>query len=272
MTLDQAKNIIDQTQCIIGSHRFILSGGEPLIRPNDAISILEHSLTKGNNTLLLTNGMLITETIATKLSSLTNLRIRVSLDGSSEMNHDFMRGKGTFKKTLIGIDRLIKAGYNKKLLEIGCTIPPGNENEMDDILELAYQKGIETVKLKAISKLGRAIDNWKNIPTKSPDSDTEVYRSRLANGLNEFSKKHWHIEDIDDSSFKELNIYYDGAVYAYSFIGDKDQDNAYLGNVLHTPLQEILNSKKLGESVTKKFLQFSIGPTRSLRSVNVFKK
>lgn len=272
MTTDEAISVINQTQTIIGNHKFILSGGEPLLRANDAISILKHSLSLGNNTLLLTNGMLINDRIAAELSSLANLRIRVSLDGASKENHDYIRGAGSYEKTLKGIDRLINNGYNTELLEIGCTITPGKEYEMDDILKLAFEKGIKIVKLKAISKLGRAIDFWKNIPNTTPDIDTEGYRNRLLNGFDEENEKSWYIEDIDDTSFKELNVYYDGSVYAYSFIGDKDQENAYLGNIFNDSLNELLNSDKLSLSITRKFLQFSIGPSRSLRSVNVFRK
>lgn len=103
-TLD---SIIDQAKAL-GTHMFLYSGGEPLMRKADIISLCE----KHSDCIFLafTNGTLIDEKFADDMLRVQNFIPAVSVEGFEEAT-DFRRGKGTFKAVVraLGILR------NKKL-------------------------------------------------------------------------------------------------------------------------------------------------------------
>lgn len=269
LELPIAIRVIDDTVKLYGKVRMVLGGGEPLIRLHDALMLLKRSINYGMNTLLLTNGMLINARVAALLAQIDGLRIRISLDGTTKERHDFIRGAGSFDKTLEGIAHLKSSEYKFKNLEIACTIYPGWEDEMENILLFCEELEICTIKLKALSKLGRAIEFWPAIPVSTPDEDTRVYRERLGAGLYETYKERWNVVELNDFSFGELNVYYDGSVYAYSFMGDADQRNARLGNVRDSSLEDILRNESVSRAVVQKFLAHATGPRRSLQCLNL---
>ncbi|MEM5402248.1 radical SAM protein [Paraburkholderia unamae] len=271
LKIEDVKGLLNDVVRLHGRIRLILGGGEPLMRPRDAIAILHYSMTLGMPSLLLTNAMLINKCLAQQLAGMQDLRIRVSIDGTTGKRHDLIRGAGSFVRTLRGIGVLIDAGYDLRKLEVGCTIYPGWEDEMDKILEFCDGLGITIIKLKALSKLGRATEYWE-IPISESDKDTEIYRQALDSGIYGKYKGEWKVEELNDISFGELNVYYDGGVYAYSFMGDADKSNAYLGNFLETPLEELLKQPDVSKSLVGKFLRYASGPGRSLRCLNLVRQ
>lgn len=97
----------------LGVKEFYFTGGEPFLHP-EMLEILADALELAPTTVL-TNGVLITETIAGDLGELAaaspySLEIRVSLDAPEEEANDRIRGAGVFRKALRGIRRLEGAG------------------------------------------------------------------------------------------------------------------------------------------------------------------
>tara|TARA_B100001971_G_C18263604_1_gene589462 strand:+ start:1882 stop:2844 length:963 start_codon:yes stop_codon:yes gene_type:complete len=97
----------------LGVKEIYFTGGEPFLHPS-AIEILDDALAVAP-TVVLTNGVLITERTAARLSeiadaSLYSLEIRVSLDAPDEQANDAIRGPGVFRKALRGVRRLERAG------------------------------------------------------------------------------------------------------------------------------------------------------------------
>ena len=85
--IQQAKNL--------GTHMFLFSGGEPLVRKQDIIR-----LCKSNSDcqfVAFTNGTLIDEEFADELLELKNFMPAISVEGFEE-DTDFRRGKGTFSR------------------------------------------------------------------------------------------------------------------------------------------------------------------------------
>lgn len=94
--------------CVVG-----LTGGEPLLR-EDIFRILDYLKEKCNegyptSALLMTNGTLITSKIAQKLNSYFPFlhSVQISLDGATPEVHDAIRGKGSFKRAVKGLETLI---------------------------------------------------------------------------------------------------------------------------------------------------------------------
>jgi MoaA/NifB/PqqE/SkfB family radical SAM enzyme len=89
-----------------GCLELALTGGEPLAR-SDFFDIYEHARTGGFLVTLLTNGTLITEEIADRLSALPPHRIEISLHGVTERTFDLVtQGRGSFQRCMAAIELL----------------------------------------------------------------------------------------------------------------------------------------------------------------------
>lgn len=98
LSRDQIFSLIDQ-MVQAGTQRLGLWGGEPLLR-NDIGQIIDYASGKGLYVTLDSNGFLIPE----KIESLKKLgHIVIALDGD-RIAHEANRGKGSFPKTMKGIE------------------------------------------------------------------------------------------------------------------------------------------------------------------------
>ena len=75
----------------IGNPIVILTGGEPLLRP-DIFDIARYGTDLGLRMVMAPNGTLITEAVARKMADAGIRRISVSLDGATRDKHDSFRG------------------------------------------------------------------------------------------------------------------------------------------------------------------------------------
>jgi uncharacterized Fe-S cluster-containing radical SAM superfamily protein len=97
----------------LGVKEFYFTGGEPFVHPA-MLEIVADTLAHGPVTVL-TNGTLFTVPRAAALRRLGDrsrysLEIRVSLDGWRAIDHDRLRGAGSFERALEGIRRLAAVG------------------------------------------------------------------------------------------------------------------------------------------------------------------
>ncbi len=98
MDPDLAKRILDEFSEV--GFKLIITGGEPLLYEN-LWEFLSYARKKDIRIVVLSNGTLIDESIAKKLSKYVD-EVQISLDGLKN-GHEFLRGKGTFAKTIRGI-------------------------------------------------------------------------------------------------------------------------------------------------------------------------
>lgn len=123
-----------------------LWGGEPLIyREWDTlVGLLEAD---PRWTTVCTNGL----AVESKLDSLTNisaqLAMLISVDGF-EAEHDELRGAGTFKKIMSGIDALLeakRAGTFKGEVSVCCVVSPPMVSRLFEFARFFETKGVNTV-------------------------------------------------------------------------------------------------------------------------------
>jgi MoaA/NifB/PqqE/SkfB family radical SAM enzyme len=80
-----------------GNPILVLSGGEPLFRP-DIFDIAKYAVSKGLTVALATNGTLVDEDMAKKIVDSGVSRVAISLDGADADTHDeFRKLKGSFE-------------------------------------------------------------------------------------------------------------------------------------------------------------------------------
>ncbi len=122
----------------IGSPIVILTGGEPLIRP-DIFEVADYGTNKGLRMVMAPNGTLISETVAGQMARAGIKRISISIDGPTKDIHDAFRGvEGAFDGAIRGIQFAKAAGIE---FQINTTITKANLEQIPEIQELAVELG-----------------------------------------------------------------------------------------------------------------------------------
>jgi mycofactocin biosynthetic radical S-adenosylmethionine protein MftC len=128
-----------------------IGGGEPFIR-EDFTGLLNFAHDNGLVTCVSTNGMLIDNQLAKKLSKLDMLYLQVSLDGATEEVNDRIRGKGTYKKILNALDCLAR---HKVPFSINTVLTRLNFPQLETLRELAASYDAE-MRISRFRPSGRA--------------------------------------------------------------------------------------------------------------------
>ena len=106
LSYDTLDSIIRQGK-EMGVHYFLYSGGEPLVRKKDLVSLAE----KHSDCMFMafTNGTLIDEQLASKLEALGNFAFAISVEGFKHET-DARRGAGTYLHVMRAMDILRRHG------------------------------------------------------------------------------------------------------------------------------------------------------------------
>lgn len=115
----------------LGTRLIGFTGGEPFMN-KDFVAILEATLARGFEALVLTNAMRPMQRHKASLLDLNTryrdrLRLRVSLDDPRAEIHDAERGEGAFAKTLAGLRWLAANGFNVEVAGRGFAHEPEPE-------------------------------------------------------------------------------------------------------------------------------------------------
>lgn len=132
-----------------------ITGGEPFYHPQFQ-SILELTANARFETIILTNGMLLTENIM-RLVKASNIKLGISLDGITSKTHDFLRGTGSFQILYKKLQRLGKLGVD---LTLTFTANKINEHELEELSAIAFNDlGVRCLFVNRLRPIGRAICN-----------------------------------------------------------------------------------------------------------------
>lgn len=154
--LDTAKclRILDQI-IEVGKPIVILTGGEPLLRP-DVFELARYGTDKGLRMVMATNGTLMTKDVTDKMKASGIQRVSISLDGADADQHDrFRKVKGAFDEALRGIEILKREGIE---FQINTTITRHNVEQAEAILRLSVRLGAAAHHIFLLVPTGRAKD------------------------------------------------------------------------------------------------------------------
>ena len=138
LSFEEMDSIVTQGVAL-GTHLYMFTGGEPLIRKKD---ILELCRKHPNCTFLAyTNATLIDQKFCEDMKSVGNLALALSIEGSEESN-DYRRGDGAYDCTMKALDLLKK---NKCIYGISVCYTSKNIDEVtsDSFLDLMVEKGVK---------------------------------------------------------------------------------------------------------------------------------
>ncbi len=136
----------------------ILSGGEPLLRP-DIFDIARRAREMGFYVGLSSNGTLIDESNIERIAAIGFDYVGVSLDGIEATHDKFRRMKGAFDKSMHGI-RLCKARGIK--VGIRFTLTQDNAHDLPALLRLMEDEGLDKFYLSHLNYAGRGNKNRKD--------------------------------------------------------------------------------------------------------------
>jgi AdoMet-dependent heme synthase len=137
----------------VGKPVIILTGGEPLLRP-DIYEIAAYGDRKGLRMVLATNGTLVTREVAAKLIRSGIRRVSISIDGPEAESHDAFRGvPGAFAGAMTGIEAMKQAGLE---FQINTTITKANLLQIREIHDLAHRLGSAAHHIFLLVPTGRA--------------------------------------------------------------------------------------------------------------------
>jgi heme d1 biosynthesis radical SAM protein NirJ len=138
-----------------GVRVLILSGGEPLMRP-DIFEISQHAKTMGFYVGLSSNGTLIDEHNIEAIKAVDYDYVGVSIDGSRETHDRFRRRIGAYDEALRGIRLCREAG-----LKIGLrfTLTRDNRQDLPALLQLMDDEDIDKFYLSHLNYAGRGNKN-----------------------------------------------------------------------------------------------------------------
>ncbi len=175
----------------------ILSGGEPLLRP-DIFDISRRAKAMGFYVGLSSNGTLIDEHNIDAIADIGYDYVGISIDGNKKTHDLFRRKDGAFDASMQGIrlcrDRDIKVGLR-------FTMTEDNATELPDMLQLMTDEGVNKFYLSHLNYAGRG--------NRNRDSDVQLDITRRAMDLL-FDTALGHAKRGDDLEFVTGNNDADG--------------------------------------------------------------
>ncbi len=169
-SFEQAKAILDDIASY-ASPVVVLSGGEPLLRP-DVFDIARYGTDKGLRICMATNGTLVTDAACYNIKKAGIRMVSLSLDGARAETHDNFRNQiGAFAGTMNAI-RLFKEHGIPFLINSSFTVR--NKDEIPEIYRLVKELGATAWYMFMIVPTGRGEDIVEElIPEKLYDEILE---------------------------------------------------------------------------------------------------
>lgn len=181
LSIDLFRSIIAQARPL-GLSAVKLTGGEPLLHPH-IHAILDILKAEQLRTIIETNGVLVTPSLARAIGQTKHPFVSVSLDGTDPQTHEWVRGvPGCFERTLDGIGRLREAGLRPQII---MTVMRRNRAQVESMVRLAESLGAGSIKFnllqptargERLSHTGEAL-NIDEMVSLGHFVETELYKS-----------------------------------------------------------------------------------------------
>jgi len=181
LTTEEGKRLIDQI-CEVSRPLLVLSGGEPLLRP-DVYELIKYGSSKGLKMGLGSNGSLIDDAVAKKLKDVGITTVSISLDSHIASQHDDFRGViGSWEKAVNAIKAL---RANNIIVQVNTTLTHDNYDQIDDIMSFSESIGVENFHLFFLVPTGRGI--------KMDDISPQKYENMITTTFAKVSNHHLNV-------------------------------------------------------------------------------
>ena len=106
LSFDEMNGVINQAVSL-GTHFYMFTGGEPLIRKDDIIKLCEEH--RDCTFLAYTNATLVDQKFCDEMKRVGNISLAISVEGTEQSN-DARRGEGSYKEAVKAMELLKKNG------------------------------------------------------------------------------------------------------------------------------------------------------------------
>lgn len=263
LSTEQWKIAIDKLRAY-GCLSIVFTGGDCLSR-KDIFEILHYAESQKFMIAILTDYDGITHEQLREISTLKNLiDVQISLDGGTSKTHDWMRGEGSFEKSLKRMQKLKDHGIG---FTVASAIYNKNFHEIDDIVGICNKYGANHLYLNPLCPYGRGVDMKENllsedqlyslgqkylrlIQDKKISSGNPFWEENITNIGNPEFNPFGNTFDHVSTGFFNLAINWQGDCYLDSkFSSEK---NLCLGNIDRNEIDDIWNNPILF-NVRKKY-------------------
>jgi len=173
---DEWREVVRQS-LELGIVEAVVTGGEPFLRRELTLGVVETLAEAGVGVTLNTNGWFVDEEVAGRLGALRGVTAHVSLDGARAGLHDGSRGvPGSWRRAIEGIDRLLGAGVGVCVVHV---VTPGNADAVPEFLEQMWALGVPWVRVTPVVMTGAA----------ARGGDWQVSRRALQEAVDEFRQR-----------------------------------------------------------------------------------
>ena len=175
LSLDEMRSIVKQGR-ELGTHFYMLTGGEPLIRKDDIVTLA------GENPectfLIYTNATLIDKKLCDDIKRCGNITLALSIEGD-ECSNDARRGDGAYKTTIEAMELLKKEGI---LFGISVCYTRQNVGDVtsDEFLDKMINLGVKYAFYFNFMPVGKNADK-ELIPTPSQRKYMYFWMKKMRN-------------------------------------------------------------------------------------------
>lgn len=134
-----------------GSPVLLISGGEPLTRP-DLLTVGAHAVARGMRVVLSTNGTLITPETAGRLQEIGLSYVGISIDGRPATHNKFRGALGAFERSIAALRACRDAGLKTGLR---FTLTKANQADLPWVFDLMRDEGIGRLCVYHLAPTGR---------------------------------------------------------------------------------------------------------------------
>jgi mycofactocin radical SAM maturase len=231
-----------------------IGGGEPLLR-EDILDVLGYADQKKLPVQLSTNGTLVNEEIAAFLSRMEDIRIQVSLDGSSSRLNDTIRGSGSFEGALNAIKLLSSRGIETSVNFVATNL---NFHDLESCYQLAksYRAAFRVSRLRPSGMARSFYENYRLSTEQNkqlycwlqehPDvstGDSFFFLSVLGKPLNSMNSC--------GAAAMTCSIAPNGDVYPCAFLMDEER----AGNIRQEKLSKIWRNSRVFKQFRTKIIK-----------------
>jgi MoaA/NifB/PqqE/SkfB family radical SAM enzyme len=150
---DEWRRVVDEA-LELGVVEVVLTGGEPLMRADLVLELLERISSAGVGLTLNTNGWFLDDEFADRLAGIPGLTVDVSIDGPTPELHDAGRGvPGSWRRAVLAVDRLLSRGIRHQVVSV---VTPQTLPVLDQHIERMRLLGVRSLRLTPVAEIGAA--------------------------------------------------------------------------------------------------------------------
>ncbi|WP_350342985.1 radical SAM protein [Proteinivorax tanatarense] len=258
LSLSEVKNVLEQFKRA-NITNIAFSGGEPLLMKN-IVDIINETNKHNIHYAFETNAILIDEQI---IGAVNRRKYKnneavfiISLDGSTENYHDYLRGKGSFKKT---VNQIFKLQKNNIPYSIQCVINKQNIHNVKEIIAFSKKLKPTNLTFAFLQPVGRAVSNLNNLELNKEDIVEVIKYINNASFIEDIDftikvkiqpavvpsnimtelKKSSKIEIVTNCDFPKIGILDNGDITICSL----SKHSIRFGNIRKVNLKELINNE-----------------------------